>query len=105
MIRRGTTNDVELLAHIGKTTFDDTFGNTCTRDDMRGVLDRFFNSTQCAMELADEADNFFFYEEEGVAKGYMRIHAKHVCPLRSFQNQKCIELVRLYVLKEYHGAV
>lgn len=103
MIRRGNLKDVALLEQIGKKTFDDTFGNTCTKEDMRGVLDLYFNSTQCALDLADDTDNFFFFEEDGITKGYMRINAKHACPLSSFQQQKCIELVRLYVLKEFHG--
>lgn len=103
MIRRGNLNDAALLQHIGRNTFDDTFGNTCTKEDMRGVLDLFFNSAQVALELQDDADNFFFFEEDGIAKGYLRINAKHACPLDSFQNRKSIELVRLYVLKEYHG--
>ncbi len=103
MIRRGNINDVSLLQHIGRKTFDDAFGNTCTKEDMRGVLDLFFNSAQVALELQDDADNFFFFEEDEIAKGYLRINAKHACPLDSFQNRKSIELVRLYVLKEYHG--
>ena len=60
MIRRGDINDVALLQQIGRKTFDDTFGNTCTKEDMRGVLDLFFNSAQVALELQDESDNFFF---------------------------------------------
>jgi ribosomal protein S18 acetylase RimI-like enzyme len=103
MIRRGDLNDVDLLRSIGIKTFDDSFGNTCTKEDMRGVLEFFFNSRQCATELADADDNFFFFEEEGLTKGYMRINAKHACPLDAFQHRKCIELVRLYVINEFHG--
>lgn len=103
MIRRGNLNDVALLQQIGRKTFDDSFGNTCTKEDMRGVLELFFNSAQVALELQDDADNFFFFEEDGIAKGYLRINAKHACPLDSFQNRKSIELVRLYILKEFHG--
>ena len=103
MIRRGNINDVVLLQHIGRKTFDDAFGNTCTKEDMRGVLDLFFNSAQVALELQDESDNFFFFEQDGITKGYLRINAKHACPLESFQNRKSIELVRLYILKEFHG--
>jgi GNAT superfamily N-acetyltransferase len=103
MIRRGDLNDVILLQRIGRKTFDDAFGNTCTREDMRGVLDMYFNSAQVSEELLDATDNFFFFEEDGIAKGYMRINAKHTCPLDSFQDRKCIELVRLYVLNEFHG--
>lgn len=103
MIRRCNSNDVLKLQEIGVKTFDDTFGNTCTKEDMRGVLEKFFNKDQVTQELNDEDDNFFFFEEDEVVKGYLRINAKHDCPLNDFQNLKCIELVRLYVLKEYHG--
>jgi len=104
MIRRGDLNDITILQKIGRKTFDDTFSNTCTKEDMRGVLERYFNTVQCAFELSDNEDNFFFFEESGIVKGYMRINSKHTCPLETYKNQKCIELVRLYVLKEYHGA-
>lgn len=103
MIRRGNLKDVLLLQTIGKKTFADTFSNTCTKEDMQGVLELLFNPEQIASELADDADNYFFFEEEGIAKGYMRIHSKHACPVVSFQNRKSIELVRLYVLEEFHG--
>ena len=68
MIRRGDLNDVALLQEIGRKTFDDTFGNTCTKEDMRGVLERYFNTSQCESELQDPRDNFFFQEEGGVVK-------------------------------------
>ena len=103
MIRRGNLNDVLLLQNIGRKTFDDSFGNTCTKEDMLSVLERYFNTEQVSFELQDEADNFFFCEEEGIVKGYLRINAKHACPLEDFKRLKCIELVRLYVLNEYHG--
>jgi GNAT superfamily N-acetyltransferase len=103
MIRRCDLNDVEQLQFIGRKTFDDTFGNTCTKQDMKGVLDLYFDTKQVNSELLDETDNFFFFEEDGIVKGYMRINAKHSCPLELAENRKCIELVRLYVLREYHG--
>jgi GNAT superfamily N-acetyltransferase len=104
MIRRGDLNDVALLQEIGRKTFDDTFGNTCTLEDMRGVLERYFNTAQCESELQDPQDNFFFQEEASVVKGYMRINTIYGCSLEALKPYKCIELVRLYVLKEYHGA-
>jgi diamine N-acetyltransferase len=103
MIRRGTLEDSALLQCIGRETFADTFGNTCTKEDMRAVLELYFNPTQVSLELADDADNFFFFEEEGTVKGYMRINAKHTCPIEALQQRNSVELVRLYVLKEYHG--
>lgn len=103
MIRRADKNDVAILQQIGRKTFSDTFENTCTKEDMKGVLELYFNSKQVTSELLDEQDNFFFFEEDNLVKGYMRINAKHDCPLPSLTHRKCIELVRLYVLKDYHG--
>ncbi|MFZ9296130.1 MAG: GNAT family N-acetyltransferase [Bacteroidia bacterium] len=104
MIRRANINDLALLQQIGRKTFDDTFGNTCTLSDMQGVLERFFNTEQVQSELLDADDHFYLYEKDGKTMGYMRINAKHACPLEAFKDRQCIELVRLYVLKEYHGS-
>lgn len=102
-IRKGNINDVMLLQSIGRKTFDDTFGGTCTKEDMHGVLESYFNKSQCELELQDPQDNFFFLEEDGTAKGYMRINKKHDCPLGSIASFRSIELMRFYVLKEFHG--
>jgi ribosomal protein S18 acetylase RimI-like enzyme len=104
MIRRGTINDVELLHSIGVKTFDDTFGNTCTKQDMHFVLDKFFNYEQCIADLSDVEDHFYFHEENGECQGYMRINSKHDCPIPEISEFKSLELVRLYVLKDFHGA-
>ena len=103
MIRRGNSADVALLQRLGTTTFEDTFGNTCTREDMKSVLSLYFNEAQCLLELTDEEDHFYFFEEDGIAKGYMRINAKHDCEVEALKSNRCLELVRLYVLKEFHG--
>lgn len=103
MIRRANKNDVTKLQQIGIKTFQDTFGNTCTKEDMQGVLALYFNTSQVLTELQDEEDNFFFYEENDLVKGYLRINAKHFCPITDLAQSRCIELVRLYVLNEYHG--
>jgi GNAT superfamily N-acetyltransferase len=103
MIRRGSLQDISLLQQLGKETFSHTFGNTCTKEDMRGVLETYFNTEQVRAELSDDSDHFFFHETQGIAQGYMRINAKHACPIESIQDLRCIELVRLYVLADYHG--
>jgi GNAT superfamily N-acetyltransferase len=103
MIRRGSLQDISLLQQIGIETFAHTFGNTCTKADMRGVLETYFNTEQVRAELSDDSDHFFFHETQGIAQGYMRINAKHACPIESIQDLRCIELMRLYVLADYHG--
>ncbi len=103
VIRRGTLDDVALLHQIGINTFYDTFGGTCTKADMQYVLEKFFSKAQCKIDLSDPKDNFFFLEEQGITKGYMRINSIHECLLDDLKEYRAVELVRLYVLKEYHG--
>ncbi len=103
MIRRGSRHDVQLLQSIGIETFVDTFGGTCTKEDLKSVLEKYFNTTQCETELLDERDNFFFLEEDGICKGYMRINEKNEYPFEELKQYKCLELVRIYVLKSFHG--
>lgn len=103
MIRRADIRDLVLLQEIGQKTFDDTFGGTCTKKDMKGVLDAYFSAEQCAIELQDDTDNYFFLENAGTVMGYMRINSKHSCPLERWSGITNVELVRFYFLSEYHG--
>ena len=103
-IRKATINDVYLLQNIGTKTFDDTFGGTCTKEDMKEVLDKYFNTPQCEKELTDPNDYFFFANQQNIEKGYIRINQLHEYPFEELKKYTCIELVRLYVLKEYHGS-
>lgn len=102
-IRRATHSDIEILQLIGRKTFYDTFGGTCTLQDMEYVLEKYFNYEQCKKELSDKDDYFYFLEENALVKGYIRINKKHECPIEDIKSERSIELVRLYVLKEYHG--
>ena len=88
MIRRGNINDVALLQHIGRKTFDDSFGNTCTKEDMRGVLDLFFNSAQVALELQDDADNFFFFRRRWNRERLFAYYCKTCLPVRFISKPK-----------------
>lgn len=102
-IRKGTVEDAPLLHALGKKTFVDTFGGTCTKEDMDAVVASFFGLEQCVLDLAEERDNFFFAEMNGEALGYIRINHMHPPPIPDLESIPCIELVRLYVLSEYHG--
>ena len=68
MIRKGNIDDAHLLHTIGVQTFDDTFGGTCTKEDMQFVLHHFFNFEQCKVDLQDENDNFFFWKKMALPK-------------------------------------
>ncbi|MCX6352069.1 MAG: GNAT family N-acetyltransferase [Bacteroidetes bacterium] len=102
-IYRATINDATLLSEFGSKTFFDTFGNTCTKEDMRGVLETYFNLEQVSKEMQDPDDYFFIAKIDGIVAGYCRLKEDKDMPLENLKSLKSIELKRLYVLDEFHG--
>ncbi len=102
-IRRSIIDDVELLSTLGSTTFYDTFNGTCTKSDMKLVLDSFFNKEQVSKELQDENDFFYLIFQQEKAIGYFRMKGNKILPFDDLKKFKAIELKRFYFLKEAQG--
>ncbi len=102
VIRRGKTQDAELLAELGARTFSDTFAADNTPEDMTAYLASAFSATQLASELADPQSTFQIADAEGVAVGYAMLRSGNV--LGAITNDNPIELVRLYVSRESLGS-
>lgn len=100
-IRRANPGDAGLLADLGARTFSETFSTENTPEDMAAYLASSFNLTRQAAELADTASTFFIAEVGGSAAGYAKLHAGE--PEEGIEGAKPVELVRLYVLREWLG--
>ena len=100
-IRIANTTDADLLAELGRRTFEETFASDNTREDMVAYLDTNFNVAQQTTELADPASKFLLAEVNRVVAGYARLHAGEVPS--EIEGVKPIELVRLYVSREWLG--
>jgi diamine N-acetyltransferase len=100
-IRSANIADANLLAELGKRTFHETFSPDNTREDMDAYLTSSFNPTQQTAELADPASTFMIAEVSGSAAGYAKLRAGE--PATGIEGAKPIELVRLYVLREWLG--
>ena len=57
-IRRGTVEDYEVLADLGKRTFREAFANQNTPADMEAYLERSFAPAKIRRELEDPAAIF-----------------------------------------------
>lgn len=101
MIRRANPEDAGLLAELGARTFSETFAADNTPDDMAAYLAANFNLAQQTAELNDPASTFLIAEVSGLAAGYAQLHAG--APALGVAGAKPIELVRLYVLREWLG--
>jgi diamine N-acetyltransferase len=101
-IRRLTVEDATALSKISAQTFFETFAHTCTKADMEGFLTETYDVKKITNELADTSDFYFFAEVDGQPVGYLRFKQSHDNYL-FVKQKKAIELIRIYVLKEYYG--
>ena len=101
-IRRLTTIDAAELSVMAAQTFYDTFVDTCTAEDMKLFLDKFYNEEQLRQELSDEEGYCFFAEQDGKPLAYLYFKEEY-SSFPMMQKWKALELKRIYVLKEFHG--
>ena len=98
-IRRGTTADADLLAELGARTFSETFAADNTPEDLAAYVATSFNVAQQTAELEDPASTFLIVEVEGRAAGYAKLQVSK--PEQGVEGAHPVELVRLYVLREW----
>jgi len=100
-IRRADTTHAELLAELGRRTFEETFSADNTRENMDAYVASAFSVAQQTDELAHADSTFLIAEVDGVAAGYAKLHAGELA--EGVEGAKPIELVRLYVSREWLG--
>jgi ribosomal protein S18 acetylase RimI-like enzyme len=100
-IRRANADDAGLLAEFGARTFSETFAADNSPEDLASYLASSFNLAQQTAELADLASAFMIAEVGGVAAGYAMLRAGE--PEEGVEGFKPVELVRLYMSKEWLG--
>lgn len=101
-ITRATLKDAELISHLSKITFEDTFTGTCTDEDLQGFVENAFSNAIILNELQDEEDFYFIAWYNNVAAGYMRLKEDYT-EYPAIKKYKALELKRIYVLKEYQS--
>jgi ribosomal protein S18 acetylase RimI-like enzyme len=101
IVRPATADDVSLLTDLGARTFAETFAADNTPEDMAAYLASAFSLEQQTAELAEPDSVFLIAEVNGVAAGYAKLRAGK--PAEDIEATKPIELVRLYVEKEWFG--
>lgn len=101
IIRRARLEDAGLLSELGARTFSETFAANNSPEDMAAYLATSFSLTQQAAELSDPASTFFIAEVGGCPVGYALLRAGE--PAEGVEGPEPIELVRLYVAREWLG--
>ena len=101
LIRRAGAADARLLAELGARTFSETFAADNTPEDMTAYLAGSFNLEQQAAELSDPLSTFLIAEIDGIAAGYAMVRPGETPD--EVSGEKPVELVRLYVAREWLG--
>ena len=99
-IRRASLNDAALLKNLGAQTFQETFAEHNTADDMKMYLEKNFTVDHLLAELNDNLSEFYIAEHFTTAVGYVKLRAGHE---PDQLKDHAIEIERLYSLKNYIG--
>ena len=100
-IRRGTLKDADLLSELGARTFSETFAADNTPEDLAAYIATSFNVAQQTDELEDHGSTFLIAEVDGRAAGYAMLREGE--PEQGVESVNTIELVRLYVSRDWLG--
>jgi len=94
-------NEVDQLQKISKKTFSETFSDKNTEENMAKYLEEVFSIENLTMELIDKHSEFYFATNDHKLIGYIKLNFGQ--SQTELQDEKGLEIERIYVLKEFHG--
>lgn len=100
-IRKATILDLDILRRIGRQTFYETFAAGNTEENMAKYLEEGFAPEKLSAELGDPHAEFHFAVLNGDVIGYLKLNFG---PSQTeLQDDRALEIERIYVLREFHG--
>jgi ribosomal protein S18 acetylase RimI-like enzyme len=100
-IRKVTADDIEALARIGRQTFEETFSDTNSDENMVKYLEEGFSIDKVTDEVYNIDSPFYFATLNEQVIGYLKLNTgkSQTEPL----DDDALEIERIYVLAAYHG--
>ncbi|SEA74664.1 GNAT family N-acetyltransferase [Paenibacillus sp. 276b] len=95
--------DLQKLQEISIETFNDTFKDQNSPDNMRAYLERAFNAKQLEDELSNSCSDIFFVYYNKELAGYLKVNREGA---QSEQmSDASLEIERIYIRKKFqmHG--
>ncbi|MBL7956266.1 MAG: GNAT family N-acetyltransferase [Flavobacteriales bacterium] len=100
-IQKVTLNDIDQLQKIGRQTFYETFSAGNSEENMTKYLDEGFSLEKLTTELSDNNAEFYFATLDNNVIGYLKLNFGQA--QTELQDDKALEIERIYVLKDFHG--
>jgi ribosomal protein S18 acetylase RimI-like enzyme len=94
-------NEIDQLQKIGRQTFQETFSESNDEENMTKYLDEKFSSDKLTEELNNNDSEFYFATLENNVIGYLKVNFGE--SQTELQDDKALEIERIYVSKEFHG--
>ena len=101
VITKATINDLDQLQTIGSQTFFETFSTGNTEENMTKYLNEGFSIDKLTTELNDKNAEFYFATLNDNIIGYLKLNIGQ--SQTELQDDKGLEIERIYVLKDFHG--
>lgn len=99
-IKKCTFEDLGSLQGISVETFNETFSNQNSSENMKAYLDSAFNLKQLEKELSDSSSEFYFiYFNEEIA-GYLKVNTEDA--QSEVMGNDSLEVERIYIRKKFH---
>lgn len=100
-IKKVTLDDIDQLQKIGRQTFYETFSAGNTEENMTKYLNEGFSIDKLTTELNDKNAEFYFATFNNTIIGYLKLNFGQ--SQTELQDDKGLEIERIYVLKDFHG--
>lgn len=101
VIQKVTLNDINQLQEIGRKTFYETFSTENSKENMTKYLNEGFSIKKLTAELNNNNSEFYFATLDNSVIGYLKLNFGQ--SQTELQDDKALEIERIYVLKDFHG--
>jgi len=100
-VRQATASDAALLAELGRQAFDEAFADVTAPNDMAAYLNSNFNKARIEEQIKDARALYYLAEMGFFPAGY--VYSYPTTPPDCIRAGNAIQLVRLYLRKQYYG--
>src|SRR5690554_3353268 len=102
-MRRCEMEDIHVLQEISYVTFDETFKDQNSPENMKTYLERAFNLNQLKRELSNPFSSFYFIFYHNELSGYLKINSDDA--QSEEMGSDALEVERIYIKRKFqkHG--
>jgi len=99
-ISKCSREDLQFLQEISMETFNDTFKDQNSPENMKAYLEKAFNLKQLEIELSNHSSEFHFIYFNDEIAGYMKVNASDA--QSEDMGNDSLEVERIYIRKKFH---